>query len=90
MEKGIETLKLQYPMVIFCDEKNYKEIKSIRDKYIIDPKLTNYIIKNITEYDFYKDNYDIINENRINDNFYKNSRNTASYFLITMFTPLKI
>ena len=31
MEKGRDTLKLHYPMVIFCDEDNYKEIKKIRD-----------------------------------------------------------
>lgn len=90
MEKGIETLKLQYPMVIFCDEENYNEIKCIRDKYIFNPKLTNYIIKNISEYDFYKENYDIIIENRENDDNYKNSRNNSSYFLITMFKIIAI
>ena len=90
MEKGRETLKLHYPMVIFCDEDNYKEIKKIRDEYVLNPNLTKYIIKFITEYDFYKDNWDIINENRKGIEIYKNSRNTVSYFLLTMFKIIAI
>ena len=90
MEKGRETLKLNYPMVIFCDESNYEKIKKIRDEYILNPDLTNYIIKNITEYDFYKENWNIITENRTNMECYKNSRNTASYYLVTTFKFIAI
>ena len=90
MEKGRETLKLNYPMVIFCDNSNYEKIKKIRDEYISNSNLTNYIIKNITEYDFYKENWDIINENRKNVDCYKNSRNTPSYYLVTMFKIIAI
>ena len=90
MDKGRETLKLHYPMVIFCDEDNYKEIKLIRDEYVKNPKLTNYIIKNITEYEFYKENWDIINDNRNINKFYNNERYTASYVLITIFKIIAI
>jgi glycosyl transferase family 25 len=90
MEKGRETLKLNYPMVIFCDNSNYEKIKQIRDEYISNSKLTNYIIKNITEYDFYKENWDIINENRKDKECYKNSRNTPSYYLLCMFKIIAI
>ena len=47
MKYGRETLKLNYPMLIFCDETTYDEIKIIRDEYINDLSLTQYIIKNI-------------------------------------------
>jgi GR25 family glycosyltransferase involved in LPS biosynthesis len=90
MNKGRETLKLNYPMVIFCDEDNYKEIKIIRDEYIKNPELTNYIIKNITEYEFYKENWDIINDYRNTNKFYNNERYTASYVLITIFKIIAI
>lgn len=90
MEKGRETLKLNYPMVIFCDNSNYEKIKKIRDEYILNSKLTNYIIKNITEYDFYKENWYIINENRKDKECYKNSRNTPSYYLLCMFKIIAI
>ena len=85
MEKGRETLKLNYPMVIFCDETTYHEIKTIRDEYISNATLTKYIIKNITEYDFYKDNIEKIRNNRIHNSNYENSRNTPSYYLVCMF-----
>ena len=85
MEKGRETLKLNYPMVIFCDETTYDEIKTIRDEYVTDSTLTHYIIKNITEYDFYKENIAKITHNRIHNSNYENSRNTPSYYLVTMF-----
>ena len=90
MEKGRETLKLHYPMVIFCDQDNYEEIKSIRDDYVKNINLTKYIIKNITEYEFYKENWDIINDNRNKNKFYNNERYTASYVLITIFKIIAI
>jgi hypothetical protein len=90
LDKGRETLKLPYPMVIFCDEDNYIKIKQIRDEYIYNQELTKYIIKNITEYDFYKENFDIINENRKNNEFYKTSRVTSSYCLVTCFKIIAI
>ena len=40
MQYGRETLKLNYPMLIFCDETTYDEIKTIRDEYINDLSLT--------------------------------------------------
>ena len=85
MQYGRETLKLNYPMLIFCDETTYDEIKTIRDEYINDLSLTQYIIKNITDYNFYKKNIDKITKNRIANSNYKNSRNTPSYYLVTMF-----
>jgi len=63
MENGRATLKLQNPMVIFCDSSTYQDIKKIRDEEVKDPLLTSYVQKNITEYDFYKENWQIINEN---------------------------
>jgi len=90
MDKGRETLKLQHPMVIFCGENNYEEIKKIRDEYVSDKNLTNYMIKNITEYDFYKENWNIINENRKDNEFYKKNRVTPSYYLVTSFKVIAI
>ena len=90
MEKGIETLKLKYPMVIFCDNTTYSIIKQIRDKYITDDTLTKYIIKNITDYNFYKDNIDKIINNRKDIEYYKGNRNTPSYYLVCMFKIIAI
>lgn len=90
MEKGIETLQLKNPMVIFCDETNYITIKNIRDNYVKDNTLTKYIIKNITEYDFYKENIDIIINNRKNIDYYKNSSDTPSYYIICIFKIISI
>ena len=92
IENGRETLKLQYPMVIFCDELSYNFLKKIRDEEVNDSIQTEYIIKNYTEYDYYKHNWDIINENRKISNGYKDpsDRNTVSYFLMGMFKPLAL
>lgn len=97
IENGRETLKLKYPMVVFCDESTYDFIKNIRDNEV-DSTLapngiqTTYIIKNITDYDYYKQNWNIINENRRLSNGYKDptDRNTVSYFLLVMFKPLAL
>jgi hypothetical protein len=92
IENGRETLKLQYPMVIFCDELSYDFLKKIRDEEVNDSIQTEYIIKNYTEYDYYKHNWDIINENRKKSDGYKDpsDRNTVSYFLMGMFKPLAL
>ena len=90
IENGRETLKLKYPMVIFCDESTYEFLKKIRDEEVDSNIKTEYIIKNFTEYDYYKHNWNIINENRKKSNVYKDptDRNTVSYFLMGMFKPL--
>lgn len=87
MKNGRSTLKLKHPMVIFCDNDSIDEIKKIRNEEVDDISLTTYIIKNITDYDFYKENIDIVKENRTKSLAYKgeNKRNTPSYFLLTMF-----
>jgi glycosyl transferase family 25 len=90
MEKGKATLKLPYPMVVFCDDSTYDEIKKIRDEYFPNPEMTNYIIRNLVEYDFYIDNWDTIFNNRINRDCYKDSRNTPSYYLVCMFKILAL
>lgn len=89
MEKGRATLKLPYPLVMFCDETTYEDIKRMREEELGVEKaseLTHYVLKNITEYDFYKENWSIICENRKSYACYdENNRNTPSYFLLCMF-----
>ena len=88
MEKGRQLLHLPYPMVLFCDNITINEIKHIREQELgidIANKLTYYIIKNIIDYDLYKDNWNIIIDNRKSNTHYIGSRNTPSYFLICMF-----
>jgi hypothetical protein len=91
IENGRETLKLKYNMVIFCDLSTYDFLKKIRDEEV-DSKIikTKYYVKNINDYEYYQYNWDIINNNRIKSNGYKNpdDRNTVSYFLMGMFKPL--
>jgi hypothetical protein len=91
IENGRETLKLKYPMVIFCDKDSYDFLKKIRNEEVDSTLIkTEYIIKNITEYDYYQHNWDIIHENRKRSLGYRNpdDRNTVSYFLMGMFKPL--
>ena len=93
IKNGVNTLKLKYPMVIFCDEDSVEFLKKIRDEEV-DPEIipTIYIIKSLTEYDYYIHNWNIIHDNRARSNGYKNpnNRNTVSYFLMGMFKPLAL
>jgi hypothetical protein len=88
VDHGKHVLKLQYPMVIFCDEDTYEILKSARDSEV-DPTIipTEYIIKSINEYEYYTTSWNIINENRISLGKPEDKRNTVSYFLMGMFKP---
>ena len=88
MEKGRVTLKLKTPMVIFCDESTYPLLKAMRDEEVADQSLTQYIVKSLIDYDFYKDNYPIIRKNREGVACYVNDRNTSSYYITSMFKIL--
>jgi len=79
LEHGKKTLELPYPMVLFCDEETRPLLEKIRGDL-----QTTYIEKNITEYDFFKELYPKVVENRkIIPS--PDPRNTSSYFLICMF-----
>jgi len=80
MEKGRATLALDFPMVIFCDDTCYTDIKALRGD-----RPTHYIVKSLLDYDFYKDNYSIIKNNREGNPQYLDSRNTTSYCILTVF-----
>ena len=86
LKNGTGTLKINNPMIIFCDSVTKPYIKKIREELTEAP--TIYIERDINSYDYYKLNWSIINENRKKAGTYKNSRNTASYFLLTMFKIL--
>jgi hypothetical protein len=93
IKNGEKTLNLKYPMVIYCDSSTCAFIKEIRDRCVGDTVPTEYIIKNLTEYDLYKLHWDIITKNRKDSAGYgenavnKDARNTVSYFLMGMFKP---
>jgi hypothetical protein len=80
MEKGRATLGLDFPMIVFCDDTCYDDIKTLRGD-----RPTHYIVKSLLDYDFYKDNYDIIKNNRVGNPHYVDSRNTTSYCILTIF-----
>jgi len=89
MEKGRATLSLNAPMIIFCDDTCYEDIKTIRNAAIpYADAITTYVIKPIAEYDFYKHSFPIIQKNRIGNEIYNNNRNTSSYFVLCMFKIL--
>ena len=79
MEKGRPTLSLNYPMVIFCDDTCYEDIKAIRGD-----RPTHYIIKSLVDYDFYRDNFPIVRKNREGNPKYVGNRVTASYCILTV------
>ena len=92
LEHGRQTLGLKNPMVIFCDSATVEYIKPIRDEEA--PGVpTEYVVKSVTEYDFYQRAYGIVRENRSNSEHYRSrpdDRNTASYLLLMMMKPTAI
>lgn len=93
LEKGVGTLQLNYPMIIFCDSTTKPLIKELRDR-LVDHRITPtiYIERNISEYDFYIHNLDIIKNNRLTVQNYQSAdqRNTPSYCITTMFKLLAL
>jgi len=85
MKHGRKTLGLPYPMVIFCDMMTYDNIKAIRGDLP-----TKYIVKSLLDYDFFSHNIEMIRKNREGNTVYINNRNTASYFILTMFKVVAI
>jgi hypothetical protein len=87
LENSRKTLSLPFPMVIFCDAVTQPALEAIRNEYTaLTNAPTQYIIKDITEYDFYTNNYPIITRHRENSRIYtKQNRNTTSYFILTLF-----
>jgi hypothetical protein len=79
MEKGRPTLTLNYPMIIFCDDTCYEDIKAIRGD-----RPTHYIVKSLLDYDFYRDNFPIVRKNREGNPKYVGNRVTASYCILTV------
>jgi hypothetical protein len=77
-------------MVIFCDSSTVDIIKEIRDKEVGNSAQTEYIVKNIAEYDFYKLHYDNIVNNRKTYSTGDHGRVTASYFLTTTFKNIAL
>ena len=87
---GRSTLALKFPMVIFCDSSTVDIIKEIRDKEVGNSAQTEYIVKNIAEYDFYKLHYDNIVNNRKTYSTCDHGRATVSYFLTTTFKTVAL
>jgi hypothetical protein len=79
LEHGKKTLELPYPMVLFCDEETRPLLEKIRRDLP-----TTYIEKNITDYDYFKELYPKVVENRKTIPSL-DPRNTCSYFLLMMF-----
>ena len=86
IDNGIHVLRLPYPMVVFCDEITYEPLKQMRDREVDPNKYpTQYIIKNLQDYEYYQNSWYIIEENRKQYGKPWDCRNTSSYFLTTMF-----
>jgi len=86
IDNSVHVLRLPYPMVIFCDETTYGPLKDIRDTEVDAQQYpTQYVIKNIQDYEYYQDSWHIVEENRKRNGKPWDKRNTSSYFLTTMF-----
>ena len=91
IQNGVEVIKLKYPMVIFCDEITYEPLKEMRDREVDPNKYpTQYIIKNLSEYEYYQNCWHIIDNNRKKNGYPLDNRNTVSYLLMGMFKPLAL
>jgi hypothetical protein len=84
LENGQATLSQPYPMVIFCDPQIKPAIQAIRNAVCPGNK-TEYIEKNITEYDLYKNCWNIVKQSREGSVLYATHRNTPSYSIVTNF-----
>jgi hypothetical protein len=84
LENGKEVLSQPYPMVLFCDEDTVNVIRERRNT-LCPANITTYIVKNITEYDIYRETWDIIKHNRERQGTYTDARNTPSYCITTVF-----
>jgi hypothetical protein len=87
LEKGKALLGLDNPLVFFCDSKTRPLIEEMRKELAPSAK-TIYIEKDLVDYDFYYLNWPIIQKNR--GTTYSGSRNTSSYFILTMFKFLAL
>ena len=87
MEKGRATLGLDSPMVIFCDNTCYEDIKTIREGSVTNASdKTTYVIKSLKDYDIYKELFPIIQHNRIGNEIYTcDNRVTSSCSVMYMF-----
>jgi len=93
LNHGRAILQLDNPIIIFCDSKTKPRIKEIRDELIGENNITIYIEKNISEYDFYKNNWGIVKKNREPFSYYLEddyARVTVSYSLTVMFKIIAI
>jgi hypothetical protein len=92
IQNCVHVLSLKYPLVLFCDEDTVDMLREIRNKEVSEDIPTTYIVKDLSEYEYYKNNWPIIHDNRqkYNADIYVNSRNTSSYFLMGMFKPLAL
>uniref|UniRef100_A0A6C0DSA1 Uncharacterized protein n=1 Tax=viral metagenome TaxID=1070528 RepID=A0A6C0DSA1_9ZZZZ len=79
------TLALDSPMVVFCDITTRPWIQSLRDELIGPNEKTIYVERPLVEYDFYKINWPIANDNWIRHKWPIEGRCTASYYLTCMF-----
>ena len=86
MENCVHVLKLNYPMVVFCDEDTHEFLEKIRNEHAPNNQ-TKYIIKNIEKYEYYQSCWNIIHQNRCTNGTPSDRRNTVSYLLMGMFKP---
>ena len=82
------TLQLPYNLVIYCDKESYEQINKIRPDYL--KERTHYIICDFEEFQMvingktFKEYREQIKENRINNPYNFDNRNTPSYLLFCM------
>jgi hypothetical protein len=86
------TLALPYNLIVYCDEESLETIKSMRPSFLADK--TRYEIRDFNNLKFKKngaeldktfaDYRDKILDNRKNNNYYINNRNTPSYYMFCM------
>ncbi len=90
IKNGRAILELDFLMYMYCDSTTRPLIQKLRDELVPNNR-TIYIEKNIEDYEHYKLNWDIINENRtVNFTIPEENRVTSSYFLMGMFKPIAI
>jgi len=80
MEKGKFLMEVDHEMIIYTDIKCYPFIYKMRDDLGFIDK-TKIVVKKLSDFELYKYRETIV-KNRENDDLYKNTRNTANYFIL--------
>ena len=89
-DRAKHVLELPYDMVVFCDATTEPLARAMRDSTDTKKNKTEYVVKPLHDYEYYRLAYPIIVANRALSGPPYDARNTPSYLLMGMFKPVAL